>query len=87
MELQKRIIEKRLMKNTFVFKNQFHFIPGSSNMEATYIFIEKMDGKNTESKRDLHSIDLEKVYDRVLKEKGDKAVSFRRTIQQVDIWA
>jgi Reverse transcriptase (RNA-dependent DNA polymerase) len=67
MKLWERVIEYRLRKLTIVFKNQFGFIPGRSIMETTFLIMQLME--KYRKQKDIHMIfiDLEKTYDKVLR--------------------
>ena len=69
MKLWERVIERRLRKNISISENQYGFMPGSSTIEAIYLFRRLM-GLYRERKVDLHLvfIDLEKAYNRVPRE-------------------
>ena len=69
MKLWEKVIEKRLRKETTVTENQFEFMPGRSTIEAIHLLRQLIE-KYREQKQDLHMvfIDLEKTYDRVLRE-------------------
>ena len=69
MKLWKKVIEKRLRKETTVIENQFGFMLGRSTIEAIH-FLRQLIEKYREQKQDLHMvfIDLEKTYDRVPRE-------------------
>jgi len=69
MKLWERVIERRLRKETRVTDNQIGFMPGRSTMEAIYLLRRVMEQYRAD-KKDLHLvfIDLENVYDRVLRE-------------------
>nr|GEW42769.1 integrator complex subunit 11 [Tanacetum cinerariifolium] len=66
MKLWKRVIERRLRRETLVFENQFGFMPERSSIEAIHLIRSLME-KYRERQRDLHLafIDLEKAYDSV----------------------
>jgi hypothetical protein len=68
MKLWEMIIEHRLRGVTNVTKNQFGFMPERSTMEAIFL-IRQLMKRCKEQKKDLHMIfiDLEKVYDKVLR--------------------
>ncbi|RZB84080.1 LINE-1 reverse transcriptase-like [Glycine soja] len=91
MKLWKRVIERRLRKETQVTENQFGFMPGRSTMEAIYLLRRVMEQYRM-AQQDLHLIfiDLEKAYDRVpreilwkaLEKKGVR-VTYIRAIQDM----
>ncbi|GKB98450.1 retrovirus-related pol polyprotein LINE-1 [Tanacetum coccineum] len=66
MKLWKRVIERRLQRETKVSENQFSFMPGRSSVEAIHL-IRKLMEKYMERQRDLDLafLDLEKAYDSV----------------------
>ncbi|GKC33418.1 hypothetical protein Tco_1040712 [Tanacetum coccineum] len=66
MKLWKRVIERRLRKETSVSENQFGFMPRRSLIEAIHLIRSLMENFR-ERQRDLHLafIDLEKTYDSV----------------------
>ena len=70
MKLWEMIIEARIRKDVTIAEQQFGFMPGRSTTEAIFclrILLEKW----TEVQKAVHCafIDLEKAYDRVLREK------------------
>lgn len=69
MKFWERVIEQPVRREISVSINQFSFMPGSFTIEAIYILIQ-LTKKYKDRKKDLHMIfiDLEKVYDRVLRE-------------------
>jgi len=69
MKLRERVIESRLRKDILISENQFGFMPSRSTIEAIYLLRILM-GLYRDKKVDLHIvfIDLEKAYDRVLRE-------------------
>ena len=69
MKFWERMIEHRLRKETHISKNQFSFMSRRSTMEVIYLLWNLMK-KYRSRERDLHMvfIDLEKAYDRVLRE-------------------
>ncbi|KAL5157078.1 Outer envelope protein 64, mitochondrial [Glycine soja] len=91
MKLWERVIERRLRKETQVTENQFGFMPGRSTMEAIYLLRRVMEQYRM-AQQDLHLIfiDLEKAYDRVLREilwkaleKKGVRVAYIRAIQDM----
>ncbi|KAH1210522.1 LINE-1 retrotransposable element ORF2 protein [Glycine max] len=91
MKLWERVIEQRLRKETQVTENQFGFMPGRSTMEAIYLLRRVMEQYRMDQ-QDLHLIfiDLEKAYDRVLREilwkaleKKGVRVAYIRAIQDM----
>nr|GEX07533.1 integrator complex subunit 11 [Tanacetum cinerariifolium] len=66
MKLWERVTERRLRRETSVFKNQFGFMPRQSSIEATHLIRSLME-KYRERQRDMHLafIDMEKAYDSV----------------------
>jgi len=69
MKLWERVIERRLRNDILKPENQFSFIPGRSTTEAIYL-LRRLMGLYRDRKVDLHMvfIDLEKTYDRILRE-------------------
>ena len=69
MKLWERVVERRLRMDVSISENQFGFMPGKSTIEAIYL-LRKLMGLYRDRKVDLHMvfIDLEKAYDRVLRE-------------------
>ena len=66
MKLWKRVLEKRLQKDTSITENQFGFMPSKCTTEVIYL-LRRLRRLYRDRKVDLHMvfIDLEKVYDRV----------------------
>ena len=69
IRLWERAIERRLMRDILVPKNQFDFMLGKSTSEAMYLIRRLMESYK-DKKDDLHMmfINLRKAYDRVLRE-------------------
>ena len=68
MKLWERVIEYCLREHAKIAENQFGFMPGRSTMEAIHI-LRKLIERFRVAKKGLHMdfIDLEKTYDRVLR--------------------
>ncbi|XP_057543543.1 uncharacterized protein LOC130821782 [Amaranthus tricolor] len=68
MKSWKRVIEKRIRRDTVITENQFGFMPGRLTTEAYHTYLlRKLMEKYMERKKDLHLvfIDLEKAYDSI----------------------
>ena len=69
MKIWKRIIEARLRDSVEISKQQYGFIPGKGTTNAMFALRMLME-KYKEGQKELHCVfvDLEKAYDRVLRE-------------------
>jgi len=69
MKLRERVIEGRLRTDIRISENQFGFMSGRLTTEGIYLIHILMEF-NRDRKKDLYMvfIDLEKAYDRVLRE-------------------
>ena len=69
MKLLERIIEARIRKEVTIIEQQFGFIPGRSTTDGIFCLRMLLE-KWTEGQKAVHYafIDLEKAYDRVLRE-------------------
>ncbi|KAL6576057.1 hypothetical protein OROHE_000528 [Orobanche hederae] len=69
MKFWERIVECRVRREVEISENQFGFMPGRSSTEAIHL-VRRLMEKFNERRKDLHMvfIDLEKVYDSILRD-------------------
>ncbi|GJY73080.1 retrovirus-related pol polyprotein LINE-1, partial [Tanacetum coccineum] len=79
----KKVIERRLRRETTVSKNQFYFMPERSSVEAIHL-IRSLIEKYMERQIDLDMafLDLEKAYDSVLRELIWKNLTDKGTLRR-----